>query len=321
MSTIAVYIEHRDGAVRPVSYDALAAAKAIGGKVVAIIAGNGVSGLAAGLGDRGADEVHVVNSTDLAAFSVQGYAQAFAEAAKAAGASVLVVTGSSEGSDIAPRVAAKLGAGFVAGVSGIEGNADALKVSKPIYSGKAIATIEVSGATKVVCIRPKAFAALSGAGAAGAVSEVSVAIDGSAIKAKVESVEAAGGGKKELTEADIIVSGGRSLNSAENFGILEKLAEPLGAAVGASRAAVDSGFRPHSDQVGQTGKTVAPNVYIAAGISGAIQHIAGMSNSKHIIAINKDGDAPIFDLANLGLVGDLFEVVPVLTEKVTAAKG
>lgn len=321
MSTIAVYIEHRDGKVRPVSFEALTAAKKLGGTVIGVLAGENVSALAAGLGDHGADEVHVVNSPALAKFSVQGYAQAFAEAAKQAGATLLLVTASSEGNDIAPRVAAKLDAGFAGGVSSIEGSADSPKVTRPVYSGKAIAELDLGAGVKVVSIRPKAIMAEGGAGKAGTVKEVSVAIDGGSIRAHVESVEAPAGGKADLTEAEIIVSGGRGMKGPENYALLEALADQLGGVVGASRASVDSGWRPHSDQVGQTGKTVSPNVYIAAGISGAIQHLAGMSNSKHIIAVNKDGDAPIFEVASLGCVGDLFEVIPALTEKVKAAKG
>ncbi len=318
MSTVAVYVEHRDGQVRPITHEALTAAKSLGGKVVAIAVGNGIStDIANGLGDFGAEEVLIANSDALADFSVQGAAEAFAQAAKEAGAEVIIVGGSNaEGKDVGPRIAAKLDAAFAAGVTAVSGDTSNTQVTRPIYSGKAIATVALTGSPKVIVLRPKAVSAAGGAGAAGAAKEVSVNVDAAAIKAKVTAVEAAAGGKQDLTEADIIVSGGRGMKGPENYNILEDLAGKLGGVVGASRASVDSGWRPHSDQVGQTGKTVTPTVYIACGISGAIQHLAGMSNSKHIIAINKDGDAPIFEIASLGLVGDLFEVVPKVTEKV-----
>ena len=216
------------------------------------------------------------------------------------------------GKDVAPRVAARVGAGLVSDVVNLEVKDGKLEARRPVYAGKALATVRWEGEPQMATLRPNVFA-LGTAEAARKYDTVTGTADVSTRRARVQSVQAAGAGKVELTEAQIIVSGGRGLKGPENFHLVEELANALGAAVGASRAVVDAGWVDHQMQVGQTGKTVSPTLYVAAGISGAIQHLAGMSSSKVIVAINKDADAPIFKVADYGIVGDVFEVLPKLS--------
>jgi electron transfer flavoprotein alpha subunit len=221
------------------------------------------------------------------------------------------------GRDLAPRVAARLGVGLAADCTAIEAEGGKLVATRPVYAGKAVQKVAFPKTPAIVSLRPKVFAALAGDGrAAATVEALNVEFDPAKARAQVVKVVASAAGKADLTEAEIIVSGGRGLKGPENFAMIEALAEALGATVGASRAVVDAGWRPHSDQVGQTGKTVSPKLYVAVAISGAIQHLAGMSSSRCIVAINKDPEAPIFKVADYGLVGDAFEVVPALTEAV-----
>jgi electron transfer flavoprotein alpha subunit len=222
------------------------------------------------------------------------------------------------GKDLAPRVAARVGAGLVSDVVKLGVDGGRLKARRPMYAGKAFATVEWTGEPQMATLRPNVFP-LSPPEAARKFETVTPSVDVANQRAKVVKVEATASGKIELTEAQIIVSGGRGLKGPENFKLVEELAAALGAAVGASRAIVDAGWVDHHFQVGQTGKTVSPSLYIAAGISGAIQHLAGMSSSKVIVAINKDPDAPIFKVADYGIVGDVFEILPRLTEAVKAS--
>jgi electron transfer flavoprotein alpha subunit len=218
------------------------------------------------------------------------------------------------GRDLAPRCAAALGVGAIADVTGLEMEGDAFVASRPVYSGKAFATVDAGGKNpQVISLRPNVFAAEEVGGSA----EV-VALDGLAlsIRAVVKELVSTGGDELDVAEADVIVSGGRGIKGPENFALIRELASELGAAVGASRAVVDAGWIEHAHQVGQTGKVVSPSLYIAAGISGAIQHLAGMSSSKVIVAINKDPDAPIFKVADYGVVGDLFTVIPPMIEEI-----
>ena len=227
------------------------------------------------------------------------------------GATVVLVGHTMAGMDFVPRLAAKLGAGLVSDVTEVKMEGGKIHTRKPIYSGKAFADITINTKIAVVTIRPNAVNAVEKAGA-GTVEKLS--IDGGTVQTKFASVQEAAGSKISLTEASIIVSGGRGMKGPENFKILQELCDILKAALGASRAAVDSGWIEHSHQVGQTGKTVSPSLYIACGISGAIQHLAGMGSSKNIVAINKDPDAPIFKVATYGIVSDLFEIVPEVTK-------
>lgn len=319
---ILVYCELKDGKIRKSSLEALSEARRLGdaaGKQVgALFVGDSLAG-AEEAAAYGADVVIKVEGASLAAYSSDGFAAAIADAVKAKGASVLLAAATSTGKDVAPRVAARLGAGYASEVTGLSILGGKLQALRPVYAGKANATVDFASEIQVATTRPNVFA-LTPSAKAGTVENL--AAPAGDFKAVVKEILAKAGGKVDLTEADIIVSGGRGMGSGENFKILEELAEALGAVVGASRAAVDAGWGiPHSQQVGQTGKVVSPTLYIACGISGAIQHVAGMSGSKFIVAINKDPEAPIFKLASYGIVGDLFTIVPELTKAVKALKG
>ena len=230
---------------------------------------------------------------------------------------IVLLPGTSNGRDLAPRLAARLGVGVASDVDRLEWADGKLRARRPVYSGKAFATVEVIGSPAIATTRPNAFPAQESGG--GAAEVVNVTADASSRVTVVET-KAPEAGELSLAEADIIVSGGRGLKEASNFSLIRDLAHAIGGAVGASRATVDAGWIDHQHQVGQTGRVVSPNVYIAAGVSGAIQHLAGMTTSKHIIAINKDPEAPIFRVADLGVVGDLFTILPALTEEVKKAK-
>jgi electron transfer flavoprotein alpha subunit len=319
MAGILVFVEQRDGEIRKTSLQAISQAKregGAGGPVTAVLPGSGVSEAAAGLGTWGADKVLVADDPNLALYSSEGYAEVVAKAAEQEQPSAIFFAGTAMGRDLAPRLAAKLGVGGIPDVAGLERDDGSFRALRPVYSGKAIATATTAGKTpQVISLRPNVFAAeeLGGAG------EV-VALDGLqlSIRAVVKELVAAGGGELDVAEADVIVSGGRGLKGPENFALIKSLADALGGAVGASRAAVDAGWISHAHQVGQTGKVVSPSLYIACGISGAIQHLAGMSSSKVIVAINKDPDAPIFKIADYGVVGDLFDVIPPMVEAIKA---
>jgi len=319
---ILVFCELKEGGIRKPSLEALSEARrladAAGLPVGALFVGASCAG-AEKAAQYGADAILKVESPSLAAYSSDGFAQAIADAVKAKGASVLLAAATSAGKDVLPRAAARLEAGYAADVTGLAMADGRLTCTRPVYAGKAFAATTFQSPVQVATTRPNIFAAAE-CPRAGAVESLPAPAGG--FLAVVKEILAKGGGKQDLTEADIIVSGGRGMKDGANFAILEELAEALGGVVGASRAAVDAGWGiPHSMQVGQTGKVVSPTLYIACGISGAIQHLAGMSSSKVIVAINKDPDAPIFKLATYGIVGDLFEVVPELTKAAKAMLG
>ena len=312
---ILVFCELKDGKIRKPSLEALSEARRLadgGGLTVgALFVGASCAG-AAQAAEFGADSILTVEAPNLAAYSSDGYAQAIADAVKAKGATVLLAAATSAGKDVAPRAAARLNAGYTADVTELSLEAGRLKCLRPVYAGKALATSEFQSAVQVATTRPNVFTA-SPSPKAGVLESLPAPTGG--FLAVVKELVAKAGGKLDVTEANIIVAGGRGMKEGANFQLLEELAEALGGVVGASRAAVDAGWGiPHSIQVGQTGKVVSPTLYIACGISGAIQHVAGMSGSKVIVAINKDPEAPIFKLATYGIVGDLFEVVPELTK-------
>jgi electron transfer flavoprotein alpha subunit len=316
MSSIVAYAEHRDGKVRRPSLEALSEAKRLAeglkATVHAVVVGPGSEALASELGAQGADVVHAFGQAELAAYATEPYARAVAQVVSAEKASVVLMPFSALGRDLAPRVAARIGAGLVSDCVALAVKDGKLEARRPMYAGKAYATVRWEGEPQMATLRPNVFAV----GPADASHKPEVrpeTVDASA-RAKVTAVHATASGKVELTEAQIIVSGGRGLKGPENFHLVESLASAMGAAVGASRAVVDAGWVDHQYQVGQTGKTVSPTLYIACGISGAIQHLAGMSSSKIIVAINKDPDAPIFKVANYGVIGDVFQVLPRLTE-------
>jgi len=312
--------EQRDGELRKVSFEAVSEgrrlADGLGTDLTAVIMGSGVEGLADELKKCGTDKILVADDPALADYTTDAYTNVLAELIHASGPAVIIMGASAQGKDLAGRLAARLDAGVAMDCVGIKIDNGKLTYTRPMFGGKIIADVEVEGNPQIVAVRPNVMS----------INEVSKncaiekpAIQVGEVKTKVVEKKMETGDKIELTEADIIVSGGRGTGG--NYAAVEALAKELGAAVGASRSAVDEGWRPHSDQVGQTGKTVSPTLYVACGISGAIQHLAGMSTSKYIVAINKDEEAPIFSKADYGIVGDLFDVVPAITEEVKKLKG
>ncbi|MBI3890613.1 MAG: electron transfer flavoprotein subunit alpha/FixB family protein [Candidatus Wallbacteria bacterium] len=314
-----VVAEHRGGQLRRPTLEALGAARqvaqAAGGKTAAVVLGKNAGNLAAELGKHGAARVLWVDNDNLDVYSSGGYTHALAELARAQKPDAIVFAASAQTRDLAPRLAARLDTGLLPDC--IEMNWDAsdgrILAKRFVNSGKALATVKARGTPALLTTRPKAFAIASDTGGTADVVRCDISIDASHCFGKVKQYEQPAAAKVELTEADIIVSGGRGLKGPAEFAILDELAAVLGAAVGASRAAVDAGWREHAAQVGQTGKVVTPKLYIACGISGAIQHLVGMTNSKVIVAINKDADAPLMKLADYAVVADLFLFVPALT--------
>lgn len=320
MAAIFAYIEARDGEIRRVSQEVLTAARGVADEMgeevhALVIGGSGVGEAAGSLGEYGADRIFVSAADALSLYSPEGYAAIATRFIREHGCKVAIFPATSMGKDLAPRVAAKLGVGYAAECVEVAVEGGSLVATRPRYAGKVFAKVGFEGEPALLSIRPNVFTPQAKAGA-GAVEEYSADISGADFGAVVREIKAAAGEKLDVAEASIVVSGGRGLREADNFKLIEDLAEALGGAVGASRAVVDAGWRPHAEQVGQTGKTVAPQLYFAIGISGAIQHLAGMRTSRYIVAINKDPDAPIFKVADYGIVGDLFEIVPKLTEEV-----
>ncbi|MFZ9986467.1 MAG: electron transfer flavoprotein subunit alpha/FixB family protein [Candidatus Nanopelagicales bacterium] len=318
MSEILVLVEHADGAVKKVTLELLTLARSLG-TPAAVWLGKGASAESvAALGEYGADKVYVVESSDLDDFLVAPKAEALAKVLAESGAAAVLIPSSAEGKEIAGRLAIKAGSGVITDAVGVAADFSA---TQSVFGGSTIVTSRVSTGTPIITVRPNSVAPEPASGSATRV-DVTVEVSDAAKSARVTGrTVASKGGRPELSEAAIVVSGGRGVGGAEGFGVVEALADTLGAAVGASRAATDAGWYPHQFQVGQTGKTVSPQLYIANGISGAIQHRAGMQTSKTIVVVNKDPEAPIFELADFGVVGDLFTVVPQLTEEIGKRKG
>jgi electron transfer flavoprotein alpha subunit len=317
--SVLVFIEQRDGVVRPVSREALGEATrlaaTLGGPVVAVCPAAADPGLAA-LGEAGAARVLFARHADFGRYDADGYTRAVAAAVEVVRPAAVLFAGSSMGKDLAPRVAARLGAGLASDCTALAFEGGRLVATRPVFAGKANQRVAFQAQPAVATLRPKLFSPASTPGASAVVEPLAFAWEPAPGRARVVDVVASAGGKADLTESEVIVSGGRGLKGPEHFALIEALADALGASVGASRAVVDAGWRPHAEQVGQTGKTVSPKLYVAVGISGAIQHLAGMSSSRCIVAINKDPEAPIFKVCDYGIVGDAFEVVPALTEAV-----
>ena len=319
---IMVIGEQRNGDIHKISFEVVSEgrrlADALGQELTAVVAGSGVKDKAAVLAQYGADKIIVADDARLENYTPDTYAPVLADIVKANDPAILLLGGSSMGKDLSARLAARLGVGMAQDCVSFAVEDGKLTAVRPIYAGKAYAKVTFSDDTPATATaRPNVMAINEpDAGKSADVAEAAVNLDDGAIKIKIAEAIKDESGKVDLTEADKIVSGGRGLKGPEGFGVLEALADALGASVGASRSAVDAGWRSHTDQVGQTGKVVSPNLYIACGISGAIQHLAGMSTSKVIVAINKDPDAPIFQKADYGVVDDLFKVVPPLTEEV-----
>ena len=321
---ILVFAEQRENSLKKPALEAVQTARTIadqsGGTVTALVVGHGVTAIAGSLAGYGASAVHVVDHEKLAKYSSTAYAKCIAEVAKQVQASIVLMAATAMGKDLAPRVAVKLEAGLAADCTAIKSESGAVIATRPVYAGKALVDLALTSPITVITLRPNVFSAGASSGSTIAPQKADVAFVDADFATVVEEVSASSG-TLDVSEADIIVSGGRGMRGPENFHLIESLAGALGGAVGASRAVVDAGWRPHEEQVGQTGKTVSPSLYIAVGISGAIQHLAGMSSSKYIVAINKDKDAPIFQVADYGIVGDAFEVLPALTSEVKKLLG
>jgi len=327
MATILTFAETRDGALRRAGLEVLSEARrlsdALGSSsVAAVLVGSGVEALAPQLSSYGADKVYVFDDAALGAYATEAYARAMAQTIAESKPAIVLVPFTATGKDLAPRLAAKVGAGLVSDCVALSLKDGRLQARRPMYAGKLYATVAWAGEPQMATLRPNVFP-LAEPDPARKAEVVKGTVDTSS-RARVTAVHATAAGKVELGEAQVIVSGGRGLKGPEHFPLVSALGDAFGAAIGASRAVVDAGWVDHQMQVGQTGKTVSPALYIACGISGAIQHLAGMSSSKYIVAINKDADAPIFKVANYGIVGDVFEVVPKLTAAAKAyfaAKG
>lgn len=317
MGNILVVGEHTDGKVKKVTFElitkAAELAKELGSEVDAVIIGHGIQ-KPEELGHFGAKKVYVIDTPKLEKYNTEGVTKVLGELAPEIKPSIILGTASPLGKDLFPRVAARLGAGLASDCTDLKIDSGKLVASRPIYAGKAFVDVKFESEIQMATARPNSFVAKE-ADTSATAEVVTKDIDPGDMRAVMKEIVKGQSDKVDLTEASIIVSGGRAMKNADNFKILSELADVLGATVGASRAAVDSGYAAQDMQVGQTGKVVNPNLYIACGISGAIQHLAGMRTAKVIVAINKDPEAPIFTKADYGIVGDLFEVVPKLTEE------
>jgi electron transfer flavoprotein alpha subunit len=317
MAEILVLIDHVDGSVKKVSLELLTLARSLG-EPSAVYVGAGADAAVATLAEYGAAKVYVADAADLVDHVVAPKAELLAQLVAQQSPAAVLIPSTAEGKEIAGRLAVKTNSGVITDAVGISAD---LVATQSIFGGSTIVQSKVTTGTPIITVRPNSTAP-EAAPAAGAREDVTVALSAGATAAKItDRVTEEKGARPELAEAAIVVSGGRGVGGAEGFDVIEKLADSLGAAVGASRAATDAGWYPHQYQVGQTGKTVSPQLYIANGISGAIQHRAGMQTSKTIVVVNKDPEAPIFELADYGVVGDLFSVVPQLTEEIGKRKG
>jgi electron transfer flavoprotein alpha subunit len=316
-------VDHLDGAVRKPTLELLALARRLG-EPSAVLLGDGASGYSDAveqLGAYGAAKVYVVDAAEIDNYLTLPKVDALAQIAQQTSPAAVLVVSSSEGKEVAARLAVRLGSGIITDATDVESVDGAIVTTQSAFAASFSVRSAVSHGAPVITVKPNSAPPEQTNGSAETVA-VDVSFSDAAKSGKVlERVARAKSARPELTEASIVVSGGRGLAAAENFSIIERLADSLGGAVGASRAAVDAGWYPHSNQVGQTGKSVSPQLYIAIGISGAIQHRAGMRTSKTIVSINKDPDAPIFDITDFGVVGDLFEVAPQLTGEIERRKG
>ncbi len=317
MAEILVLIDHVEGAPKKVSFELLTLARSLG-TPSAVVLGKGASAAAEKVAAYGAEKVYVSEAEELDGFLVAPKAAVLAQLITQTSPAAVLVPSNAEGKEVAARAAIKTGSGIVTDAVGVTPE---LVAEQPIFGGSVAVQSKVATGVPIITVRANSTAPVEQAGA-GTVEQVTATFSASDTQAKVvDRVIESKGGRPALGDAAVVVSGGRGVGAAEGFGVVEALADSLGAAVGASRAATDAGWYPHQNQVGQTGQTVSPQLYIAVGISGAIQHRAGMQTSKTIVAINKDAEAPIFELADFGLVGDLFNVVPQLTDEISKRKG
>ncbi len=317
--SVLIFVDQADGSIKKSSYEALTygvdVAKQIGTTAEALVLGTVSNDLAA-LGKYGVSKVHHVANSSLNHVDAQVFAKVIAAAVEASGATVLVFSHNQTGKAVAARTAARLKAGLVAGACALPDTSNGFTVKKTVFSGKAFANIGITSAIKVISLNPNSYKTVAAEGTA-EVNVLNIEVD--AAKVKVAAVNKVSG-EVPLTEADVVVSGGRGLKGPENWGIILDLAKELGAATACSRPVGDAHWRPHHEHVGQTGVQIAPNLYIAVGISGAIQHLAGVNRSKVIVVINKDPEAPFFKAADYGIVGDAFEVLPKFTEAIKKMK-
>ena len=326
MTAVLAVLEQRAGVLRKVSYEVVTGARRLAdtarGTVDALVLAAGAVRGTDLLGRFGADRVITATHAALGRYAPEGCAWVITERARAKLYDAVVFAASATGRDLAPRVAAGLGVPLAADVTDLGFEGDTIVATRPVYAGKALLKVKLAGRPAILSLRPNVFTPVERP-RAGTAETVSVDVPERGGRVVVREIKAAAAGSLDVAEAPIVVSGGRGLKEPANFKLLEDLARAFGgtAAVGASRAVVDAGWRPHADQVGQTGKTVSPTLYVAVGISGAIQHLAGMRTSKVIVAINRDKDAPIFKVADYGIVGDLFEIVPKLTEEIRKLHG
>jgi electron transfer flavoprotein alpha subunit len=321
MAEVLVLAEHTaDGEVKKVTLELLTAARRLGTPAV-VWTGPGAEAAASRLGEFGAEKVYAADSADFADYPVAPAAELLAQLVGEVSPAAVLVAGTTEGKEIAGRLAVKTGSGVLTDAVNVTAGDNGPVAEQPNFGGSVTVHSTVRSGTPVIAVRPNAITPEASAASAEVVAVAFAASDAAKAARVCERVVAAKGERPELTEAQVIVSGGRGTGSADGFGIIEKLADSLGAAVGASRAVTDAGWYPHAFQVGQTGKTVSPQLYIAVGISGAIQHRAGMQTSKTIMAINKDPEAPIFEIADYGVVGDLFTVLPQLIDEIAKHKG
>jgi electron transfer flavoprotein alpha subunit len=318
MARILVFVEQRDHDIKKITFENLSLAYTLseaagGSEILAVVIGDGdFTAMADQLGKYGAGKFFAYTNENLKFYNGQGYAKILAEAVTEQKADIVLMGATAMGKDLAPRVGARLNCPVATDCISVKWTDGDLEIIRPMYAGKVRATIRLKSDIKIVTVRPNVIVARENPSANTGYSAVAAAPGD--LNNKTMAITSGDSGKLDVTEADIIVSGGRGLKGPENFHLIESLAKKLGAAQGASRAVVDAGWRPYSEQVGQTGKTVSPSLYIAVGISGAIQHLAGMSSSKYIVAINKDPEAPIFKIADYGIVGDAFEILPKLIE-------
>lgn len=309
-----VVVDQRDGKIRKVSLELISKARDFGDEVAAVIMGQGIEGLAAEAGKAGADKVYIVDDAKFAQYNTGAYAAQLAAMVKKYDPATIIFGHTAMGKDLAPRTAQKLDAGLVTDCTDVEVDGGKLTFVRPIYAGKAFAKVNVDSTPVMATIRANIFD-VADAGKTPEVIKADIAVSDADLYQTVKEFIATVSSRPELTEANFVVSGGRGAKGPEGFKMLEELADIFGAAVGASRAAVDSGWIDNQYQVGQTGKVVNPVLYVAAGISGAIQHVAGMSSSKNIVAINKDPEAPIFSIADFGIVGDMHAVIPEMIKQ------
>jgi len=315
--------EQRDGSLRRVSHEVVTQARRLGTALgaesidVALIGAPGLGAEAGGLGSFGADQVIVLENEALGSYHPEGYTSVLAELIEGGDYFAVLLPATGEGKDYAPRLAARLDLPLATDATRLEVEDGEILITRPLYAGKVFATVKLTGSPRLISLRPNAFGVEESEGK-GEVIERSVEVDSSGWRITHRETIAAAGERPDVSEAPVVISGGRGLQGPENWKILEDLCDAIGpnCALGASRAVVDAGWRPHGEQVGQTGKIVAPQLYFAIGISGAIQHLAGMRTAGTIVAINKDPDAPIFKVADYGIVGDAFDIVPRLSEEI-----